>query len=223
MLIDIARIAELEPHPRSRRQDRGRRGGDAEQAAGLARPEGEAAAAGGRPAPRRPFPDPQQRHGVRLDRACRSELGNSAVARDARRRGRAAQQARRARAEGKGLPARHADHRARGRRADRRGAAFRCTARAWRSARWRGGTAISPWSRWRPWSTARAASGSASAAWRASRWCGASRQRRCKDAVDKLAAELEGYEDLHASAELRRDILRNLAPLVIAEAQKCAA
>jgi 2-furoyl-CoA dehydrogenase FAD binding subunit len=44
-----------------------------------------------------------------------------------------------------------------------------------------------------------------------------------KDAVEKLATELEGYEDLHASAELRRDILRNLAPLVIAEAQRCAA
>jgi 2-furoyl-CoA dehydrogenase FAD binding subunit len=44
-----------------------------------------------------------------------------------------------------------------------------------------------------------------------------------KDAVNKLAGELEGYEDLHASAELRRDILRNLGPLVIAEAQKCAA
>jgi 2-furoyl-CoA dehydrogenase FAD binding subunit len=44
-----------------------------------------------------------------------------------------------------------------------------------------------------------------------------------RDAVENLAAELEGYEDLHASAELRRDILRNLAPLVIAEAQKCAA
>jgi 2-furoyl-CoA dehydrogenase FAD binding subunit len=43
------------------------------------------------------------------------------------------------------------------------------------------------------------------------------------DAVEKLATELEGYEDLHASAELRRDILRNLAPLVIAEAQRCAA
>jgi 2-furoyl-CoA dehydrogenase FAD binding subunit len=44
-----------------------------------------------------------------------------------------------------------------------------------------------------------------------------------KDAVEQLAGELEGYEDLHASAELRRDILRNLAPVVIAEAQKCAA
>lgn len=44
-----------------------------------------------------------------------------------------------------------------------------------------------------------------------------------KDAVEKLAAELEGYEDLHASAEMRRDLLRNLAPIVIAEAQQCAA
>ena len=35
--------------------------------------------------------------------------------------------------------------------------------------------------------------------------------------------ELEGYEDLHASAAMRRDILRNLAPVVIAEAQQCAA
>jgi 2-furoyl-CoA dehydrogenase FAD binding subunit len=44
-----------------------------------------------------------------------------------------------------------------------------------------------------------------------------------KDSVETLASALEGYEDLHASAELRRDILRNLAPLVIAEAQRCAA
>jgi 2-furoyl-CoA dehydrogenase FAD binding subunit len=44
-----------------------------------------------------------------------------------------------------------------------------------------------------------------------------------KDAIEKIASELEGYEDLHASAELRRDILRNLAPLVIAEARQCAA
>ena len=44
-----------------------------------------------------------------------------------------------------------------------------------------------------------------------------------EDAVDKLASELEGYQDLHASAEMRRDILRNLAPIVTAEAQKCAA
>jgi len=44
-----------------------------------------------------------------------------------------------------------------------------------------------------------------------------------KDAVEKLASELEDYEDLHASAELRRDLLRNLAPVAIEEAMKCAA
>jgi 2-furoyl-CoA dehydrogenase FAD binding subunit len=44
-----------------------------------------------------------------------------------------------------------------------------------------------------------------------------------KDAIEKLANEIEGYEDLHASAALRKDIMRNLAPLVIAEAKKCAA
>jgi 2-furoyl-CoA dehydrogenase FAD binding subunit len=44
-----------------------------------------------------------------------------------------------------------------------------------------------------------------------------------RGAVETLATELEGTEDLHASAELRRDILRNLAPIAIAEAQKCAA
>jgi 2-furoyl-CoA dehydrogenase FAD binding subunit len=44
-----------------------------------------------------------------------------------------------------------------------------------------------------------------------------------KDAIEQLAVELEGYEDLHASAAMRRDILRRLAPVVIAEAQACAA
>jgi len=34
------------------------------------------------------------------------------------------------------------------------------------------------------------------------------------------AGELEGYEDLHASAALRRDLFRNLAPEVIAQAQR---
>jgi 2-furoyl-CoA dehydrogenase FAD binding subunit len=37
------------------------------------------------------------------------------------------------------------------------------------------------------------------------------------------AEELEGYEDLHASAGLRRDLLRKLGPHVIGEARKCAA
>jgi 2-furoyl-CoA dehydrogenase FAD binding subunit len=44
-----------------------------------------------------------------------------------------------------------------------------------------------------------------------------------KESVSEIADELEGYEDLHASAELRRDILRNLTPVVIEEALACAA
>jgi 2-furoyl-CoA dehydrogenase FAD binding subunit len=47
------------------------------------------------------------------------------------------------------------------------------------------------------------------------------------DAAAVIAAwaeELEGYEDLHASAALRRDLFKNLAPDVLAEAvKKCAA
>jgi 2-furoyl-CoA dehydrogenase FAD binding subunit len=42
-------------------------------------------------------------------------------------------------------------------------------------------------------------------------------------AVREWAGELEGYEDLHASAAMRRDLFRNLAPLVIEEATRCAA
>ncbi len=42
-------------------------------------------------------------------------------------------------------------------------------------------------------------------------------------AIAAWAEELEGYEDLHASAALRRDLFRNLGPLVIEEAKKCAA
>jgi 2-furoyl-CoA dehydrogenase FAD binding subunit len=44
-----------------------------------------------------------------------------------------------------------------------------------------------------------------------------------QDAVAALAQELEGYEDLHASAEMRRDLLRHIGPLVIGEARRCAA
>ena len=41
--------------------------------------------------------------------------------------------------------------------------------------------------------------------------------------VGAWAQELEGYEDLHASAALRRDLFRNLGAHVIAEAKRCAA
>jgi CO/xanthine dehydrogenase FAD-binding subunit len=43
------------------------------------------------------------------------------------------------------------------------------------------------------------------------------------DAVAAWAEELEGYEDLHASAAMRRDLFRNLSPLAIEEALRCAA
>lgn len=43
-----------------------------------------------------------------------------------------------------------------------------------------------------------------------------------KDALETLAWELEGTDDIHASARYRRDLLRRLGPKVIEEAQKCA-
>jgi 2-furoyl-CoA dehydrogenase FAD binding subunit len=43
------------------------------------------------------------------------------------------------------------------------------------------------------------------------------------EAVGEWAEELEGYEDLHASAAMRRDLFRKLGPHVIAEAKACAA
>ena len=42
-------------------------------------------------------------------------------------------------------------------------------------------------------------------------------------AVREWAGELKGYEDLHASAAMRRDLFCNLAPLVIEEAIRCTA
>jgi 2-furoyl-CoA dehydrogenase FAD binding subunit len=42
-------------------------------------------------------------------------------------------------------------------------------------------------------------------------------------AIAAWADELEGYEDLHASAAMRRDLFCNLAPLAVKEAIRCAA
>jgi 2-furoyl-CoA dehydrogenase FAD binding subunit len=42
------------------------------------------------------------------------------------------------------------------------------------------------------------------------------------DAIERLAWQLEGYEDVHASARMRRDLLRGIAPAVIEEARRCA-
>jgi CO/xanthine dehydrogenase FAD-binding subunit len=52
------------------------------------------------------------------------------------------------------------------------------------------------------------------------------RRVAANDATDAIAAwaeELEGYEDLHASAAMRRDLFRNLSSLAIEEALRCAA
>jgi 2-furoyl-CoA dehydrogenase FAD binding subunit len=46
---------------------------------------------------------------------------------------------------------------------------------------------------------------------------------RIRDAIERLAWELEGYDDVHASARMRRDLLRGIAPGVVEEAKKCAA
>jgi 2-furoyl-CoA dehydrogenase FAD binding subunit len=43
------------------------------------------------------------------------------------------------------------------------------------------------------------------------------------DWFETWLGQIEGYDDLHASAAMRRDLCRNLAPDVIAEAQRCAA
>jgi 2-furoyl-CoA dehydrogenase FAD binding subunit len=44
-----------------------------------------------------------------------------------------------------------------------------------------------------------------------------------KDIFESLALELKGYDDLHASAGLRRDLLRRMGPVVVEEALGCAA
>ena len=46
---------------------------------------------------------------------------------------------------------------------------------------------------------------------------------KAAEAIAIWADELEGYEDLHASAAMRRDLFRNLAPRVVEEAIRCAA
>jgi 2-furoyl-CoA dehydrogenase FAD binding subunit len=44
-----------------------------------------------------------------------------------------------------------------------------------------------------------------------------------KDIFEEFAFELKGYDDLHASARLRRDLLRRIGPVVVEEALRCAA
>jgi 2-furoyl-CoA dehydrogenase FAD binding subunit len=42
------------------------------------------------------------------------------------------------------------------------------------------------------------------------------------DVINALAWEFEGYEDMHASSRMRRDLLRRIGPVVIEEALQCA-
>ena len=49
------------------------------------------------------------------------------------------------------------------------------------------------------------------------------RAAAAKDIFESLAFELKGYDDLHASARLRRDLLRRIGPVVVEEALRCAA
>jgi 2-furoyl-CoA dehydrogenase FAD binding subunit len=49
------------------------------------------------------------------------------------------------------------------------------------------------------------------------------RAAEAKDIFESLAIELKGYDDLHASARLRRDLLRRIGPVVVEEALRCAA
>jgi len=44
-----------------------------------------------------------------------------------------------------------------------------------------------------------------------------------EEMFELLAGELEGYDDIHASARLRRDLLRRVGPAVVEEALRCAA
>jgi 2-furoyl-CoA dehydrogenase FAD binding subunit len=44
-----------------------------------------------------------------------------------------------------------------------------------------------------------------------------------REAINALAWELEGYEDMHASSRMRRDLLRRVGPAVIEDALRCAA
>jgi len=44
-----------------------------------------------------------------------------------------------------------------------------------------------------------------------------------RDAIERLAWELRGHDDIHATAHMRRDLLRRIGPLVVREALQCAA
>ena len=43
-----------------------------------------------------------------------------------------------------------------------------------------------------------------------------------RKAINALAWELEGYEDMHASSRMRRDLLLRVGPAVMEDALRCA-
>jgi 2-furoyl-CoA dehydrogenase FAD binding subunit len=51
----------------------------------------------------------------------------------------------------------------------------------------------------------------------------ASLDRGAAEIFEALAVELEGYDDIHASARMRRDLVRRVGPVVVDEALRCAA
>ena len=52
---------------------------------------------------------------------------------------------------------------------------------------------------------------------------GGATQHLSKSFFEHFAREFGGYDDLHATAAMRRDLFKNLAPDVVAEALRCAA
>ena len=214
MLIDIARIAELDAHPRSRRQDRGRRGGDAEQAAGVAGPARQSCRCWPPPCPSSAISRPatRARSAARSRMPIRARKSRCRWRRSkarwccARKRGERVLKAKdfqldmltTAREPDELIVAvRFPVHGRTRRRVPRGGAA----ARRFRHRRGRGRR-----------SRTKAASGSASAAWRQRRWCGASRRTASRTRSTSSRASSKATRTCTPRRELRRDILRNLAP-----------
>ena len=213
-------------HRRARRHDRDRRRGDAEQTDGVAAACAKAAAR----SPRRCRSSAIFRPATKARCAARSRM--PIRARNCRWRSRCwaarwccARATRRARARRASAFQKDMLTTARGaRRIDRRGAfsghrgqgrGFRRSgAAAWRFRHRRGG------GRNRRPGAARC--GSASAAWRGGRWCaGSTATPRGHRRMGRRARRLRGFARL--ARQLRRDLFRNLAPLVIEEANRCAA
>ena len=174
----------------------------------------------------RPLPDPQPRHGRRLDRAFRSQLRAAAVPARARRRSRAALRARPPPRAGGRVPDGHAVDRARSGRIAHRGALpatppgdrlrvrrDRAAPRRLRHRRARRGRERAgrpPGRRRRGGPAGRSASSAPRPA-----------PRLADDALNAFAWSLGGTDDIHATARYRRDLVRRLGAKLIEEARTC--